>query len=202
MGQADLPGHAVRTVHAASHRSLLDRGRHGPGGARLPAHLRGHPVRGGADHQDGRGPCPREPGVGRLRDFPRETPSADPRGAGGCRGDCYDPPDSLGGKRFAALRPRRPGGRILSSSATRFFISGHSGRLCHDDRDRPPASYSHSAIMTQRRLILRALEERLVPTVGDLLHTLTPPTDAALAGTSVAASIQYAVVGAIGTNVN
>src|SRR5262245_36838967 len=56
--------------------------------------------------------------------------------------------------------------------------------------------------MTQRRLILRALEERLVPTVGDLLHTLTPPTDAALAGTSVAASIQYAVVGAIGTNVN
>src|SRR5262245_20656238 len=56
--------------------------------------------------------------------------------------------------------------------------------------------------MNQRRLILRALEDRLVPTVGDLLHTLTPQPGSIEFGWSVAASSHYAVVGDIGTNNN
>jgi hypothetical protein len=54
--------------------------------------------------------------------------------------------------------------------------------------------------MRSRKLTFLPLEDRLTPSVGDLLHTLTPPGGAVDFGTSVAASSQYVVVGADGAN--
>jgi hypothetical protein len=49
--------------------------------------------------------------------------------------------------------------------------------------------------MRSRRLSILTLEDRVTPTVGDLLHTLTPPGSAGGFGYSFAASSQYLVVG-------
>src|SRR4051794_40273039 len=48
-----------------------------------------------------------------------------------------------------------------------------------------------------RPLTVSPLEDRVTP-VGELLHTLTPPSGSVELGTSVAASIQYVVAGAPG----
>src|SRR5205823_2079850 len=49
--------------------------------------------------------------------------------------------------------------------------------------------------MRSRKLSILTLEDRVTPTVGDLLHTLTPPTGARNFGYSFAADSQYLVVG-------
>lgn len=49
--------------------------------------------------------------------------------------------------------------------------------------------------MRSRRLSILALEDRVTPAVGDLLHTLVPPSGARSFGYSFAASSQYLVVG-------
>ena len=53
-----------------------------------------------------------------------------------------------------------------------------------------------------RRLALLHLEDRVTPTLGQFLHTLSPPTGSALAGTAVAGSSQYVVVGAPGLSIS
>src|SRR3954468_18935165 len=49
-----------------------------------------------------------------------------------------------------------------------------------------------------RRLTVATLEDRVTP-VGELLHTLTPPSSGSLYDSAVAASAQYVVGGAPGT---
>ncbi len=53
-----------------------------------------------------------------------------------------------------------------------------------------------------RRLQIQPLEDRVVPTVGDLLHTLTPPGGTGSFGWSVAISSDYVAVGSIGDTVD
>jgi large repetitive protein len=50
--------------------------------------------------------------------------------------------------------------------------------------------------MTQRRLILRTLEERITPNVGDLLFPLNPPAASSYLGYAIAANSTYIAVGA------
>src|SRR5947207_14820791 len=49
--------------------------------------------------------------------------------------------------------------------------------------------------MRSRRLFILPLEDRVTPNVGDLLHTLIPPSGARSFGYSFAADSQYLVVG-------
>jgi Calx-beta domain/FG-GAP repeat len=57
-------------------------------------------------------------------------------------------------------------------------------------------------IPLRRRLAVLPLEDRITPALGDLLHTLNAPAGGALAGTAVAATNQYVVVGAPGFTIS